>query len=166
MPTVRNGDIEIAYELVDDTGANPMLLLSGSFTQMIHWHDELLDGLVARGFAVARFDHRDSGRSTHCADLPQYNLRDMADDAVAVLDALGWSSAHVFGPSLGGMIGQVMAVHHPDRVRSLTSISAAPGWACASAGPACGPWRSSPWSGASAPGTGTRPSSRSSGCSG
>jgi pimeloyl-ACP methyl ester carboxylesterase len=90
--------------------------------------DELLDGLVARGFAVARFDHRHAGRSTHCADLPQYNLRDMADDAVAVLDALGWSSAHVLGPSLGGMIGQVMAVRHSDRVRSLTSISAAPGW--------------------------------------
>ena len=87
-----------------------------------------LDGLAASGFQAARFDNRDSGRSTHCADLPPYTLRDMADDAVAVLDGLGWSSAHVLGPSLGGMIGQVMAVHHPDRVRSLTSIASAPGW--------------------------------------
>lgn len=128
MPIARNGDIEIAYEQVHDTPGRPMLLLGGSFTQMIHWPGELLDGLAARGFQAAWFDHRDSGSSTHCADCPRYTLRDMADDAVAVLDALGWSSAHVLGPSLGGMIGQVMAVHHPDRVRSLTSISAAPGW--------------------------------------
>lgn len=105
-----------------------MLLVGGNFTQMIHWPDEFLAALAARGFQAARFDNRDSGRSTHCADRPHYTLRDMAGDAVAVMDALGWPSAHVLGPSLGGMIGQVMAVHHPDRVRSLTSISAAPGW--------------------------------------
>jgi len=104
----------------------PMLLLCGGFAQMIHWPQEVLSGLVARGFRVARFDNRDSGRSTHCKT--SYTLEDMADDAVAVLDALGWSSAHVMGPSLGGMIGQVMAVRHPERVRSLTSMSSAPAW--------------------------------------
>lgn len=102
--------------------------MGGNFTQMIHWPDELLAALAERGFQAARFDNRDSGRSTHCADRPSYTLRGMADDAVAVLDALGWSSAHVLGPSLGGMIGQVMAMHHPERVCSLTSISSAPGW--------------------------------------
>ena len=128
MRTAHNGDIEIAYELVHDTPGRPILLLGGNFTQMIHWPDEFLADLAARGFQAARFDHRDSGRSTHLPDGPSYDLRDMADDAVAVLDALGWSSAHLFGTSLGGMIGQVMAVHHAARVRSLTTISAAPNW--------------------------------------
>ncbi len=128
MGIARNGDIELAYELSRDVPGRPILLLGGMFTQLVHTPDQLLDGLAARGFRVAQFDNRDSGRSTHCADRPRYTLRDMADDAVAVLDALGWSSAHVLGPSLGGMIGQVMAVHHPDRVRSLTSISSAPAW--------------------------------------
>ena len=128
MQTTRNGSIELAYELVHDAPGRPMLLVSGNFTQMVHTPDQLLDGLAERGFQAAQFDNRDSGRSTHCANGPKYDLRDMADDAVAVLDALGWSSAHVLGPSLGGMIGQVMAVHHPERVRSLTSISSAPGW--------------------------------------
>jgi pimeloyl-ACP methyl ester carboxylesterase len=128
MQTTRNGSIELAYELVHDAPGHPMLLVCGNFTQMIHWPDELLDGLAARGFRAARFDNRDSGRSSHCPDGPKYTLRDMADDAVAVLDGLGWPSAHVLGVSLGGMIGQVMAVHHADRVRSLTSIASAPGW--------------------------------------
>lgn len=127
MPTTRNGDVEIAYELVGDAQGSPMLLVSGAYMQMIEWPEEVLAALAARGFQVARFDNRDSGRSTHCDKLPKYTLREMADDAVAVLDALGWSSAHILGASLGGMIGQVMAVHHPDRVRSLTSISSAPG---------------------------------------
>lgn len=127
MPTTRNGDVDLAYERIGDSRGNPMLLICGNFTQMIQWPEELLDGLAERGFQTAVFDNRDSGHSTHCDNLGKYTLRDMADDAVAVLDALGWSSAHVMGPSLGGMIGQVMAVHHPERVRSLTSISAAPG---------------------------------------
>jgi pimeloyl-ACP methyl ester carboxylesterase len=128
MPTARNGDIEIAYELVDDAAGTPLLLVCGNATQMIHWPDQLLAGLAERGFQAARFDNRDSGRSTHCADRPAYMLRDMAADAVAVLDQLGWASAHILGVSLGGMIGQVMAVHHAGRVRSLTSISSAPSW--------------------------------------
>ena len=128
MQKARNGDVELAYELVHDTPGRPMLLLSGNVTQMVHTSGELLDGLAARGFQAAQFDNRDSGRSTHLPDGPTYDLRDMADDAVAVLDALGWSSAHLLGQSLGGMIGQVMAVHHPARVRSLTSISSAPYW--------------------------------------
>jgi pimeloyl-ACP methyl ester carboxylesterase len=128
MPTARNGDIEIAYELVDAAAGTPLLLVCGNTTQMIQWPDQLLTGLTERGFQAARFDNRDSGHSTHCADRPTYTLRDMAADAVAVLDQLGWASAHILGVSLGGMIGQVMAVHHADRVRSLTSISSAPAW--------------------------------------
>jgi pimeloyl-ACP methyl ester carboxylesterase len=128
MPIAHNGDVALAYEPPDQPTGSPMLLVCGNFMQRIHWPDELIEALAGNGFQVARFDNRDSGRSTHLAGRPRYTLRDMADDAVAVLDALGWDSAHVLGPSLGGMIGQVLAVHHAGRVRSLTSVSAAPGW--------------------------------------
>jgi len=126
--TVRNGDVEIAYETIGPATGMPLLLACGNATQMIHWPERFLAALIERGFQVARFDNRDSGRSTHCAHLPPYDLRDMASDAVAVLDAQGWDRAHVFGISLGGMIGQVMAVQHPNRVRSLTSMASAPAW--------------------------------------
>ncbi len=124
----RNGAVDLAFRVTGDPNGRPLLLLSGNGTQMVHWPPELLDGLIGRGFSVAMLDNRDSGHSTHCAGLGRYDLRDMADDAVAVLDAIGWSSAHLAGVSLGGMIGQVMAVHHADRVRTLTSISSAPAW--------------------------------------
>jgi pimeloyl-ACP methyl ester carboxylesterase len=122
----RNGAVEIVYETLGPSTGAPLLLIGGAGTQMIHWPDEFLTALIERGFQVVRFDLRDSGRSTHCAASASYGLRDMADDAVAVLDALGWASAHIVGVSLGGMIGQVLAVHHADRVASLTSIAAAP----------------------------------------
>jgi pimeloyl-ACP methyl ester carboxylesterase len=126
--TARNGDIDIAYETLGPAGGVPLVLICGNATQMIHWPDEFCAALVDRGFHVVRFDNRDSGRSTHRADAAAYTLRDMADDAIAVLDAVGWASAHVVGISLGAMIGQVMAVHHPERARSLTSMSASPAW--------------------------------------
>jgi pimeloyl-ACP methyl ester carboxylesterase len=128
MMTARNGGIDIAYETLGPADGVPLMLINGNATQMIHWPDEFCAALSARGFQLVRFDNRDSGRSTHCADAPAYTLRDMADDAIAVLNAVGWASAHVVGISLGAMIGQVMAVHHADRVRSLTSMSAAPAW--------------------------------------
>lgn len=129
--TVRetyNGDVTIAYETVGPDGATPLLLIGGNGTQMIHWPDAFCAALVERGFQVVRFDNRDSGRSSNCRGRPAYTLADMGDDAVAVLDALGWPSAHVVGISLGGMIGQDLAIRRPSRVRSLTSMSAAPSW--------------------------------------
>lgn len=122
--TCRNGDIELAYDTFGTAG-RPMLLIApmGQESRLLYSED-FCAALVERGFHVARFDNRDGGRSTH-RDTP-YDLRDMATDAVAVLDALDWPSAHVVGGSLGGMIGQVMAVHHADRVRTLTSMSSAP----------------------------------------
>jgi pimeloyl-ACP methyl ester carboxylesterase len=128
LHTAHNGEIQLAYETIGPSTGVPLLLLGGNEAQMIHWPDEFLALLTDRGFQVTRFDHRDSGRSTNCADRPAYTLRDMSLDAVAVLDAASWDSAHLVGISLGGMIGQVMAVHHGKRVRSLTSIASAPGW--------------------------------------
>lgn len=125
VTTCRNGDIELAYETFGD--GRPLLLVApmGQASRLMY-HDDFCAALVRAGFHVARFDNRDGGRSTHLAAGASYSLADMATDAVAVLDTLGWPSANVVGASLGGMIGQVMAVHHADRVRTLTSMSAAP----------------------------------------
>jgi pimeloyl-ACP methyl ester carboxylesterase len=112
----------------------------GIGAEMLYWHDDFCTALVQQGFQLARFDNRDSGESTRlnwagtpncrrvrrAPETAPYRLEDMADDASAVLDALGWPSAHIVGHSMGGMIAQALAIRHPDRVRSLTSISATP----------------------------------------
>jgi len=137
----RHADVEISYELLGPPDQEPLLLVMGLGMQRIGWPDDFCEGLVERGFTVARFDNRDCGESTHftAAGRPSmlalfirpesvaaYHLDDMADDAVAVLDALGWSSAHVVGASMGGMIAQAFAIGHPRRVRTLTSIMSTP----------------------------------------
>lgn len=103
---------------------------------MIHWDEEFCGVLVDAGHHVVRFDNRDVGESTHLHDAgtpvfgenmqAPYLLDDMADDAAGLLDALGWESAHVVGASMGGMIAQLLAIRHPHRVRSLTSIMSTP----------------------------------------
>lgn len=137
----RNGEVEIAYEVSGPADGAPLLLAMGLGGSMISWHPDFCALLAERGFRVARFDNRDSGRSTRFASAgrpnqlmmwlrpsaaARYRLDDMAADAVAVLDALGWESAHVAGVSEGGMIAQTLALRHPGRVRTLTSISSAP----------------------------------------
>jgi pimeloyl-ACP methyl ester carboxylesterase len=131
--------LSIAYEVEGSPQGEPLLLIMGLGLPMDFWPESFRGLLVRRGFRVARFDNRDVGRSTHLTGLgapsalslltrrrPAYTLADMADDAVTVLDALGWDSAHVAGISLGGMIAQTLAGRHADRVRSLTSISSTP----------------------------------------
>ncbi|WNV89625.1 alpha/beta hydrolase [Umezawaea sp. Da 62-37] len=120
----RNGDVEIAYEAFGSAPGRPLLLIHGAGAPMQGWADEFCAALVDRGFHVARCDNRDAGRSSR-ATKP-YTLADMATDGLAVLDAVDWPAAHVVGVSLGGMIGQVMAARHPDRVLSLTSMCSAP----------------------------------------
>jgi pimeloyl-ACP methyl ester carboxylesterase len=146
MPTAAANGIEIAYEVIGRPQDRPLLLVMGLGTQMIHWDDELCALLAARGHRVIRFDNRDVGLSTKLADRgapnviaafaaaarggtveSAYTLRDMAADTAGLLDALGIASAHVVGASLGGMIAQTLALEHPARVRSLTSIMSTPG---------------------------------------
>jgi len=139
VQTARHDEVEIAYEVEGPPDGEPLLLIMGLGLQMLFWPDGFRKLLVDRGFRVARFDNRDVGLSTHLSWLgtPRptvfltrrwsgYRMTDLADDAVAVLDGLGWDSAHVVGVSLGGMIAQTLAVRHPDRVRTLTSISSTP----------------------------------------
>src|SRR5690348_10792611 len=111
----RNGDVRLAYETFGDSGGVPLLLVMGLDFQMVLWPDEFCRMLAARGFHVARFDNRDTGLSTHFTSpaaenpfrtlfrgstAPAYTGLDMVADGLAVLDALGWASAHVCGASL------------------------------------------------------------------
>ncbi|MDF3016350.1 MAG: acetyltransferase [Thermomicrobiales bacterium] len=94
---------------------------------MLWWPEEFCERLADRGRYVIRFDQRDTGRSTKVvAGDPPYTLDDLAADAVRVLDAYAIPAAHLVGMSLGAIIGQLIALHHPTRVRSLTAISSSP----------------------------------------
>ena len=130
--------IQLCYQTFGDPGGDPLLLLMGLGGPMTWWDPELCGLLAARGFFVIRFDNRDTGRSTKVRArvtrpmlfraysgrrVPApYTLADMADDAFGLLDHLDIRAAHLVGVSMGGMIAQTMAIAHPDRVRSLTSI--------------------------------------------
>ncbi|NUT34609.1 MAG: alpha/beta hydrolase [Hamadaea sp.] len=121
IKNVRNGDVTIAYEEFGQPGGVPLLLIMGLSFQMVWWPEEFCERLAERGFHVARFDNRDSGLSSRCAGR-KYTAEDLASDAFAVMDDLGWESAHVAGASLGSAIAQVVALTAPARVRSLTCI--------------------------------------------
>jgi pimeloyl-ACP methyl ester carboxylesterase len=134
--------IEIAYQEVGDPDGEPLLLVMGLATQMLGWDEEFCATLAERGFRVVRFDNRDIGRSTmiDAAGMPKrsdvffgrrgsaaYLLSDMAADTTGLMDHLGIESAHVAGVSMGGMIGQTLAIEHPERVRSLVSMMSTTG---------------------------------------
>ena len=136
-----NGQARIAFEDLGGAGGDPLLLIMGLAVSRFWWPDALIGEFVDRGFHVAAYDQRDAGQSTHFPDAGgtspiaavlrrrslAYSAEDMTDDAVAVLDALGWDSAHVFGHSMGGQVAQRTALRHPGRVRSLTSSASLPG---------------------------------------
>jgi pimeloyl-ACP methyl ester carboxylesterase len=134
--------IELAYQEAGDPDGEPLLLVMGLATQMLAWDEELCALLAERGFRVVRFDNRDIGHSTmlDSAGVPSrrdlllgrresaaYLLSDMAADAVGLMDHLGIESAHVVGVSMGGMIGQTLAIEHPERIRSLVSMHSTTG---------------------------------------
>jgi pimeloyl-ACP methyl ester carboxylesterase len=141
MARLKANGIEIEYETIGDAKAPPMLMIMGLGAQLKTWDDGFCQALADRGFYVIRYDNRDAGLSTKMeeagpADIaaafaghadPAYTLDDLADDAVGVLDALGIRAAHIVGASMGGFIAQLVAINHPDRVLSLTSIMSGPG---------------------------------------
>ncbi len=124
MPRAPNGDVELEYQTFGDDGRETVLLVNGLGSQMTRWPEAFCEKLVARGYRVIRFDNRDTGLSTWLTG--RYALKDMAADGVAVLDAAGVARAHIAGVSMGGMIVQRMAIDHPGRVLSMTSIMSAP----------------------------------------
>jgi len=138
--------IDICYEIFGNADAEPMLLIMGLGAQMVLWDDAFCQQLAARGFRVIRFDNRDIGQSSKLSGgkrlsplellklrflkIPvsaPYKLRDMAEDTVALMDALSIRSAHLVGASMGGMIAQEIAITFGERVRSLTSIMSTTG---------------------------------------
>lgn len=123
MPRAQNGVVDLEYQSFGE-GPETILLVNGLGSQMTRWPEAFCDLLVARGYRAVRMDNRDTGLSTWPTEA--YALADMSDDAFAVLDALGVDRAHIAGVSMGGMIVQRMAIDHPERVRSMTSIMSAP----------------------------------------
>ena len=141
MPLIKGNNIEIMMEDLGPEDGSPLILIRGLGTQMIQWPDTLLQGFRENGFRPIIFDNRDVGLSQKFGghgkvnllkvldaqkngidpDLP-YTVHDMAGDVIAVLDHLDIDRAHVFGISMGGMIAQRVALNHPDRVLTLTSV--------------------------------------------
>jgi len=138
-----SADVELCYQTFGDSTAEPLLLVMGLAGPMTWWDEEFCRMLAAEGFFVIRYDNRDTGRSSRgrgrvtrgqltAAFLGRpvatpYSLRDLADDGIGLLDHLGLDQAHVVGVSMGGMVAQSMAIAHPDRVRSVTSIMSTTG---------------------------------------
>jgi pimeloyl-ACP methyl ester carboxylesterase len=141
--------VSIAYDTFGAPGDPAVLLVMGFGAQLIAWHEDFCAMLAGRGRHVIRYDNRDCGLSTrfddHPVDIGQfiaavrsgdipaaqamvpYSLGDMADDGLGLLTALGIAKAHVVGSSMGGMIAQTMAIAHPDRVLTLTSMMSSTG---------------------------------------
>ena len=139
MPTTANGDIALYYETFGAEDAPVLLLVNGLGSQCINFKADFCKMFVGKGFRVVRFDNRDVGLSTHLGDGARYTVEAMAGDAFAVLDAVGadahdtgsaghpGQAAHIAGWSMGGMIVQAMALQHPERILSMTSVMSAPG---------------------------------------
>ncbi|MES9996418.1 alpha/beta fold hydrolase [Desulfovibrio aminophilus] len=146
MPHVTANGIRIEYDTFGDASSPALLLIAGNGAQLFFWEAGFCGMLAEAGLFVIRFDNRDAGLSTKFDGagvpdimasiqaamrgepvVPPYTLDDMADDAVGLLDALGIGKAHVCGASMGGMIAQVVACRHPERVLSLTSIMSGTG---------------------------------------
>ena len=121
MSVARNGDVEIFYETFGDPGDPTLVLVNGLSSQCINFAAAWCERFVAEGYQVVRFDNRDVGLSSKLDGVP-YAVTDMAADVIAVLDAIGVERAHVMGLSMGGMISERVAIDHPDRVLTLTSV--------------------------------------------
>ena len=141
MAKAEANGIQIEYETFGDPSSSPLLLIIGFASQLIFWDEKLCEQLAQKGHYVIRFDNRDVGISSKIEEAgipnvmkifeaimrgepvtPPYTIEDMADDAIGLLDALGIEKAHICGMSMGGMIGQTIAINYPQRTLSLISI--------------------------------------------
>jgi pimeloyl-ACP methyl ester carboxylesterase len=145
MPNLVANGIQLEYETFGarDDAASPVLLVMGLGAQMVLWDEAFCEAIAAHGHHVIRYDNRDTGLSAKFEEhgtpdlmalmsgqsdaAPAYTLDDMAADGIGLIDALGFESAHVCGASMGGMIVQTMAIQHPDKVKTMTSIMSTTG---------------------------------------
>ena len=146
MPQVKANGLSFEYESFGRENDPAILMIMGFSAQMTMWPVELCEGLASRGYRVVRFDNRDIGLSQKLESAPEvnvaesfmkaamgqpiaspYTLNDMAADAAGILDALGIGKAHIVGASMGGMIAQLVAINHPAKTKSLTSIMSSTG---------------------------------------
>lgn len=138
--------LKLCWDGFGDPSHPALILIMGMGAQMVGWDDGFCARLALRGFRVIRFDNRDVGKSTWLDHAGQpdvvramtrawmrwsvtapYLLDDMARDVVGLMDVLGIERAHVVGASMGGTIAQVMAIRHPERLLSMTSIMSTTG---------------------------------------
>jgi len=124
MPTAHLGSIDVYYER---TGAGePLLFISGTGGDL-RVKPNVFDGPLAKSFDLVGYDQRGLGRTSK-PDVP-YTMADYADDAAALMDALGWASAKVVGVSFGGMVAQELVLRHPAKVERLVLGCTSPGGA-------------------------------------
>jgi pimeloyl-ACP methyl ester carboxylesterase len=146
--SVFNEDVKIIYRDYGPKDAEPILLVQGLGGQLINWPDHLIDFLISNNFRPIVFDNRDTGLSSRLTDdrfaegnrsktinstylkyyfrlpiNPPYTLDDMASDAIVILDKLNIDKTHLLGMSMGGMIAQIIAANHPERINSFTLIA-------------------------------------------
>ncbi len=118
--TVTSAGIDLATEAFGRPSDPAIVLIMGSTASMLGWPDALCHGLADQDFYVIRFDHRDTGQTTTVPPgEATYTVEDMASDVIAIPDAYDLPQATLMGMSLGGYIAQMVALKHPDRVRSL-----------------------------------------------
>ena len=146
--SVFNEDVKIIYRDYGPKDAEPILLVQGLGGQLINWPDHLIDFLISNNFRPIVFDNRDTGLSSRLTDdgfeegnrsktinstylkyyfrlpiNPLYTLDDMASDAILILDKLDIDKTHLLGMSMGGMIAQIIAANHSERINSFTLIA-------------------------------------------
>lgn len=131
MPYTDSGGIRLYYETFGADSDPVLVLVSGGGAQLVSWDEEFIAHLTSGGLRVVRFDNRDTGFSARFGGEEDidggYDLADMGDDIVRILDDLDVDSAHIAGHSMGGMMAQMVAIRQPERVRSLGLLSTIPG---------------------------------------
>ncbi|MFL0573740.1 alpha/beta fold hydrolase [Priestia megaterium] len=121
---IKIDNVEICTESFGNPKNPAVLLIMGAMSSLDWWDEDFCLRLAEHERFVIRYDHRDLGRSTtYPPGTSNYTITDMADDAIGVLDAYSIDKAHIVGMSLGGMIGQILALRYPDRIDSLTLIA-------------------------------------------
>jgi pimeloyl-ACP methyl ester carboxylesterase len=142
MQRAMVGSVELEYVVSGPPSGESVVLMTGSATPLVQWEKRFVKALQDAGYRVVVFDYRDAGRSSYASAAvpdsipelmaglasgslrPPYGFEDLANDVVGLMNALDLRSAHLFGLSLGGMLGQILASRFGDRVSSLTSVSA------------------------------------------